>query len=225
MQWNFAAPAGHNLTVRLYFSNGYGGTEQVGQRVFDVNVDDSLVLDNYDIVADAGDQVGTMKEFTITSDGNVDIDFAHAGADNPLINGIEIIDNDVAAPGVGANDTVIDRDFNGTHVASSQSAANGGQTWSNARGAFMIDGTLYTGWADGTFKARTYNGTTFGAATNVNLNGLTDFANELSNINGDVLRQVHRPPVLLTVRSVEALLPLLPAGEPDRWRGSLRRPG
>lgn len=184
MQWNFAAPAGHHLSVRLYFANGCSCTEQVGQRVVDVKVDDALVLDNYDIVADVGDQVGTMKEFNVTSDGNVDIDFSHAGADNPLINGIEIIDNDVAAPGPGANDTVINRDFNGSTVASSQTAANGGQTWSNARGAMMIDGTVYTGWSDGTLKARTYNGTTFGAATDVNLNGLTDFSNELSNMTG-----------------------------------------
>ena len=28
MQWDFPAPAGHNLTVRLYFSNGYSGTGQ-----------------------------------------------------------------------------------------------------------------------------------------------------------------------------------------------------
>jgi Malectin domain len=183
MAWDFPAPSGHQLTVRLYFSNGYSGTEQVGQRTFDVKLDNTVVLDNYDIVADAGDQTGTMKEFTITSDGNVDIDFGHR-TENPLINGIEIIDNDVAAPGANANDTVIDRDFTGSTVTNSQTVANGGQTWSNARGAFMIDGTLYTGWVDGTLKARSYNGTTFGAATDVSLNGLTAFSTEVANMTG-----------------------------------------
>lgn len=72
-----------------------------------------------------------------------------------------------------AADVVVNRDFNGTTVASAQSASNGGQTWSQARGATMIDGLLYTGWSDGTLKVRSYNGTTFGAATNVNLYGLT----------------------------------------------------
>ena len=62
--------------------------------------------------------------------------------------------------------------------------ANGGQDWSSSRGAVMIDGTLYTGWSDGTLKARTYDGTTFGSPTNINLNGLTDFAGELPNITG-----------------------------------------
>ncbi len=48
----------------------------------------------------------------------------------------------------------------------------------------MIDNTLYTGWSDGTLQARTFNGTTFGPATNVNLYGLTNFANEIPNITG-----------------------------------------
>lgn len=183
MNWAFPAPSGHNLTVRLYFSNGYDGTSLPGQRVFDVRIDDNLVLDDYDISADVGHRTGTMKQFTITSDGNVDIDFAHV-TENPLVNGIEIIDNDVPAPGVGANDTVIDRSFDGTSVASSSVVGNGGQVWSQSRGATMIDGVLYTGWSDGTLKARTYNGTTFGAATTVSLNGLTEFAGELPNLTG-----------------------------------------
>ena len=81
-------------------------------------------------------------------------------------------------------DDVTRRTFTGTSVTSSALVSNGAQSWRNARGATMIDGTLYTGWSDGTLKARTYNGTTFGAATNVNLNGLTDFAAELPNVTG-----------------------------------------
>jgi hypothetical protein len=183
MQWDFPAPVGDNLTVRLYFSNGCGCTASAGQRSFDVTLDGTKVLDNYDIVADVGNQVATMKQYTITSDGSVDIDFGH-GTENPLVNGIEIIDNDVAAPSPSADDTVIARDFSGSSVATSQTVANGGQDWSSARGAVMIDNTLFTGWSDGTLKARTFNGTAFGAAANVNLNGLTEFANEIPNITG-----------------------------------------
>ena len=123
-----------------------------------------------------------MKQFDVTSDGDVNIDFSHV-VENPLINGIEIIDNDVPAPGRRADDTVVDRAFNGT-TASDSTAANGGQTWSNARGAVMIDKTLYTGWSDGTLLARTYDGTTFGPPTVVDLHGLTNFANEIPNITG-----------------------------------------
>jgi hypothetical protein len=77
MQWDFPAPVGDQLSVRLYFSNGYSGTASAGQRVFDVSLDGTTVLNDYDIVADTGNQTGTMKQFTVTSDGNVDIDFSH----------------------------------------------------------------------------------------------------------------------------------------------------
>lgn len=183
MQWDFPAPAGDHLTVRLYFSNGCSCTSSAGQRAFDVTLDGTKVLDNYDIVADAGNQTGTMKSYSITSDGNVDIDFGHRN-ENPLINGIEIIDNDVPTPSPADSDGVIDRSFNGTTVSNSHAVANGGVDWSSARGAVMIDNTLYTGWSDGTLKARTYNGSSFGPASNVDLNGLTDFANEVPNITG-----------------------------------------
>jgi hypothetical protein len=183
MQWDFPAPVGDDLQVRLFFANGCSCTEHPNQRKFDVSIDGTNVLNDYDIVADVGDQRGTMKQFNVTSDGNVDIDFNHV-VENPLINAIEIIDTDVPAPGPGSNDTVIDRDFDGTTVTGSQTVANGGQTWSSARGAVMIDSTLFTGWSDGTLKARTYDGTTFGPATTVNLYGLTAFAADLPNITG-----------------------------------------
>ena len=97
LTWDFPVQAGTTVTVRLYFANRYSGTSQTGQRVFNVNLNGAQVLNNYDIVADTGDQTGTMKSFDITvpSDGtyngDVDIALTHAGADNPLINGIEIL--------------------------------------------------------------------------------------------------------------------------------------
>ena len=42
----------------------------------------------------------------------------------------------------------------------------------NARGAFMVDDKLYTGLSDGTFTVRSFDGTTLGAPTTINLNGL-----------------------------------------------------
>jgi hypothetical protein len=182
MKWDFPAKAGDHLTVRLYFSNGCSCTASAGQRSFDVSIDGTKVLPTYDVVQDVGNQVGTMKSFDVTSDGHVNIDFNHV-VENPLVNGIEIIDNDVATPGPGANDTVIDRAFDGS-TASDTAASSGGQTWSSARGAVMIDGNVYTGWSDGTLQYRTFNGTTFGPSTNVNLYGLTNFAAEIPNITG-----------------------------------------
>ena len=80
-----------------------------------------------------------MKPFTITSDGNVDIDFQHV-VENPLDqrhrDHRQRCRRRRAPP---ADDTVIDRDFDGSTVTASSTVANGGQDWSSARGAFMIE--------------------------------------------------------------------------------------
>jgi hypothetical protein len=47
-----------------------------------------------------------------------------------------------------------------------------GVNWNGARGAFALNGVLTTGWVDGTLRARTFDGTTTGAATSLNLYGL-----------------------------------------------------
>lgn len=90
----------------------------------------------------------------------------------------------IAPAGVGDGDQVIDRGFDGDTVGSSSTLANGGQDWSASRGAFLVDGVLFTGWANGTLQARTFSGAGFGAAQQVDLHGLTAFANELPNITG-----------------------------------------
>ncbi len=54
----------------------------------------------------------------------------------------------------------------------STSAVPLGIDWRNARGAFMLSGKLYYGWNDGTFNVRDFDGTTLGAPTAINLNGL-----------------------------------------------------
>jgi len=48
----------------------------------------------------------------------------------------------------------------------------------------MIGSTLYTGQSNGTFLARSFNGTTFGTATTVPLNGLTSTQFPIANLTG-----------------------------------------
>lgn len=73
-------------------------------------------------------------------------------------------------------------DRNGT-VGPATAVPNGGNSWRSARGAFMLGRMLYTGWSDGTLKARSFDGSTFGTARNLNLYGAT-VASELPNMTG-----------------------------------------
>ncbi len=168
--WNLPVAAGKSLTVRLYFANQCGCTSGVGQRVFDVLIDGEVRLDDFDIVAAAGDKKGTMRAFQVTSDGNVDIDFRHV-VENPLINGIEVLDNSIT-PTAGAAAPLARRavDANGAPTGAS-TVANSTMDWSSVRGAFYLNGTVYYGLADGGLYSRTFNPATgaLGGQVTVNL--------------------------------------------------------
>ncbi len=154
MHWSFPVASGTPVAVRLYFANRYAGTSGVGERVFNVDIDGQRVLQDYDIVADVGHDRGTMKSFDITSDGQVDIDFGHV-VENPLVNGIEIVLKNAPAP---SSTKVLQRTFDGTTPGVSTPAPQGSVDWDAVRGAFMLNGEVYTAMADGAFTKRTFNG-------------------------------------------------------------------
>ncbi len=79
---------------------------------------------------------------------------------------------------------IISRSFDGTTAGDPQTVAAVPADFSSLRGTFQADGTLYTAHSDGTLRARSYDGTTFGPATTIDLNGLTAFASELQNLRG-----------------------------------------
>jgi PKD repeat protein len=172
LQWDLAVPAGQTVDVRLYFANRCSCTSAVGQRAFDVSIDGRVVLDDYDIVADAGDQTGTTKTVQVTSDGTVDIDFGHV-VENPLVNAIEVVKATPAQPGdttVGVDD-VLRRWFDGTAAGTDTVLTGTGLDWSRVRGAFMAGGRLFYGYPDssGAYSlwSATFDGTTLGAATRI----------------------------------------------------------
>jgi hypothetical protein len=72
----------------------------------------------------------------------------------------------------GKSPDLVGQSFDGT-TASLPSVVGGGIDWSRARGAFMLSGHLYTGWDDGRLEVRSFDGTTLGAPTAVDLRGLT----------------------------------------------------
>lgn len=90
----------------------------------------------------------------------------------------------VYSVGASSTNAITSRAFTGTTVTGSGTVATGTTDWSTARGAVMVDGVVYSGTATGALQARTFDGTTFGAATDVNLNGITAFATELKTITG-----------------------------------------
>ncbi|WP_167855699.1 malectin domain-containing carbohydrate-binding protein [Hymenobacter fodinae] len=82
--------------VVLHFAELYWTS--VGQRVFDVNVENTKVLDNYDIVKKVGPLTATTETFTTTvTDGSLNLVFggtaADGGIDQPKVSAIEVYSN------------------------------------------------------------------------------------------------------------------------------------
>ncbi len=179
--WNFPVDAGVPLKVRLYFANRCSCTAQVGQRKFDVDVEGSRVLDDFDVRASAGDNTGTMRSFDVTSDGNVDIDLSHV-VENPMISGIEIVRTDL---GPAPASSIVRRSYDGGTVGASMVVPTGGIDWNQVRGAFMLNGQLYLAQADGSFTRRSFNGSTYGTPVAVDtqdeLNPLLDWKNDVQS--------------------------------------------
>ncbi|MFC5970387.1 malectin domain-containing carbohydrate-binding protein [Halomarina salina] len=92
MLWSFSAQSGTTYEARLYFHDGYSGTSDPGDRVFDVSVEGQQVLTDFDPIVAYGDNTGGMESFTVTpTDDSVDVELLHGLAENPQINAIEIV--------------------------------------------------------------------------------------------------------------------------------------
>ncbi len=160
MAWHFPVPAGQQVDVRVYLANRCGCTSGVGQRVFDVSVEGTQQLTNFDLVAAAGDQVGTMRHWTVTSDGSIDLSWIHE-QENPLVNGLEIVKVGGAS---GSISTFGRRDFTGTS-ASMLTPLDSPLSVTTTRGSMLLGGRLFYGTSDGNFHVRTFDGKTYGADT------------------------------------------------------------
>ncbi|MEL6813131.1 MAG: malectin domain-containing carbohydrate-binding protein, partial [Bacteroidota bacterium] len=77
--------------ANLYLGNSYSGTNQAGDRIFDILIEGNLVRDNLDLIPEFGHKSGGMLSFPVlVSDGELNIGFLHQ-VENPLINAIEIL--------------------------------------------------------------------------------------------------------------------------------------
>ncbi len=75
--------------VNLYFYELFFTT--AGSRIFDVEIEDTLVLDDFDTVATFGNKSGVQSFATTVNDGVLNLEFLKAAANNPHIAAIEII--------------------------------------------------------------------------------------------------------------------------------------
>ncbi len=170
MQWAFPVAAGTPITVRLYLANRSTSTDDLGERVFHVDLDGSRVLDSLDLSGTVGHDIGTMRSFDIVSDGTVNIEFLHGVANNPLINGIEILRRDITPTDtLGTQDDVVQRSYDGIGAPTGNATLTGTAPWRRVRGAFMVNSTLYTIHVDGTIMTRSLDGATFGTGTALNM--------------------------------------------------------
>jgi len=78
--------------VNLFMANNYIGTTAIGDRIYDILIEDVLEKDDVDLIAEfGGTKIGGMFSFPVTvTDSLLNINFIHQ-VENPLINAIEIL--------------------------------------------------------------------------------------------------------------------------------------
>ena len=83
--------SGTSYTVRLHFVEL--SFTAAGQRTFNVAINGTNVLSNFDIFAQAGQNKALVKDFTATANGSgqIVVAFSRGTADNPSIAGLEVI--------------------------------------------------------------------------------------------------------------------------------------
>jgi hypothetical protein len=107
MRWAFPVAAGSLVEVRLFFAELYAGTDNPGERVFDVKVEGRVPMEFNDIdrFAQAGAKGAIVRAALVTTSGpTLDLEFIH-GFDNPALNAIE-----VRAISAGVNTAPVARD-------------------------------------------------------------------------------------------------------------------
>jgi len=103
--YQFPAPNG-TYTVTLKFAEPY--FTRAGSRLFNVNINGTAVLTNFDIVAQAGGALKALdKPFPVTvTNGQITIQFTPGSADQPMVNAIQI-SSGITTPSAPAGGTPV----------------------------------------------------------------------------------------------------------------------
>jgi hypothetical protein len=81
----FSSVANGNYKVVLHFAEVYSGTAAVGKRVFNVFVEGTKVLNQFDITKEVGAYKAVARSFDVSvTDGSADITF-EAVVENPKV--------------------------------------------------------------------------------------------------------------------------------------------
>jgi hypothetical protein len=96
--YNFKVTTPGSYIVGLYEATLYSGACGEGTRVFDVTINGTKVLTDYDMSKEVGCLTAQVKRFVVvTNDGRINITFNKGAVENPKINAIEIYPGTVIA--------------------------------------------------------------------------------------------------------------------------------
>ncbi len=127
--FNYTLPgltAGASYVVRLHFVEL--SFTASGQRVFNVAINGTSVLSNFDIFSQVGENHALVEQFNTTanSSGQIVISFTQGSADNPSIAGIEVL---TPSQGVPATPTGVTATAGTNQVSLSWSASSGATSY------------------------------------------------------------------------------------------------
>jgi hypothetical protein len=125
--YQYAVPNG-SYAVTLKFAEIYFST--AGSRVFNVSINGTPALTNFDIVAQAGGALKALdKTFTIAvTGGQINIQFTLGTADQPMVNAIQIAGSAATAPPPAAGSPVFLVNAGGTPYTDASGNAWSGDT-------------------------------------------------------------------------------------------------
>ncbi|UZS00164.1 putative Ig domain-containing protein [Chondrinema litorale] len=221
MLWEIPLSGGSQVKVRLYFAELYKEITSSGQRLFDVSIEGVVPsnMKDIDMYGRAGAKGAFMLDHvvTVSSDGILDIDFINTGVQNPVVNGIEILEysgsvssNNVPIVSNPGSQTNIEGDLISVQITATD-GDDGSQSLSYVATGLpsglsidsssgLISGTLSTGSSTGSPYAIevtvTDDGTPSNVGSSVNFTwtvnntggGETDVWTSISNTNEHIAR-------------------------------------
>lgn len=90
LAYSLPVPDGTPVELRLYLAEMFAPAQEVGGRVFDVNVDGAVALRDVDVFALAGAGRALVLSVPVVSDGAVDVRFV-SGVQNASVKAIEVV--------------------------------------------------------------------------------------------------------------------------------------